>query len=380
MTSRVVTAPDRWGGVDAPQIADAIARGWRSRNPAVQVVTRPQSNGDAGLVGVLAAARPEATIGMFDVHRRHATTVLSPYVQVEDQGVRTAYLPMSPGQPPAGAPDSSYGTGQAIRELIGMGARRIVVGLADSGTLDGGSGLIAALAGTPPPDDRAHLDASLAGAAREVLRDHRVRLVAAYDTAIPLLGLTGAAAAAQVSLGLDPYVAQDAEAWMSQWAQHLQQVLPGRTDLLTGSAHRYDRVPGAGAGGGAGFALAALGAELRPASEVVAEATALGEAVLAADLVVTGTMIFDWQQLTDSVVMQVGSQAQSRARPALVLAGRVDVGRRELMSLGFSGGYGVVQSPRTPLPDRAAEVLAAVERLAYRVAGTWTPSHGTCRG
>lgn len=376
MTARVVLAPERWGEVDAPDVADAMARGWQSRNAAARVTTCPQSNGGADLVGVIAAARPGATIGVVEVRGPDGSASLAPYVQVEDEGFRTAYLPMAAACRPAGGPGDSYGTGQAIREMISAGADRIVVGLADSGTLDGGSGLIAALAAEPPQDPQHQLDARAISAAHEMVRDYGVRLVAGYDVAIPLLGLTGAAAAAQGNLGLDPYAAQDAEARMSAWSQHLQKVVPGRTDLLTGAAHRHDRTPGAGAGGGAGFALAALGAELRPAAEVVAEATGLSEAIRAADLVVTGTVIFDWQQLTDSVVMQVGSQAQSLARPALVLAGRVDVGRRELMSLGFSGGYGVVQSPRTPLPSGAEQILTAAQQLAHRVAGTWTPNHG----
>lgn len=375
MTARVVLASERWGEVDAPDIADAMARGWQSRNPAAQVTTCPQSNGGADLVGVIAAARPDATIGVVGVRGPDGSASLAPYLQVEDEGFRTAYLPMAAGSRPAGAPGDSYGTGQAIRELISAGADRIVIGLADSGTLDGGAGLLAALAAQPPQDAQQHLDVRVISAAQDMVRDHGVRLVASYDTAIPLLGLAGAAAAAQGNLGLDPYAAQDAEARMSAWSQHLQKVMPGRTDLLTGIAHRYDRMPGAGSGGGAGFALAALGAELRPAAEVVAEATGLRDAIRGADLVVTGTLIFDWQQLTASVVMQVGSQAQSLARPALVLAGRVDVGRRELMSLGFSGGYGVMQSPRTPLPSGAEQILVAAQQLAHRVAGTWTPTH-----
>lgn len=376
MTSRVVIAPDRWGAVAAPDIAEAMAQGWRSRNPAVDVVACPQSNGDAGLVGVVGAARPKATIGVIDAPGPDGRMVLISYAQVEDEGHPTAYLSMDPGQTPD-RPGDSYGTGQAIRELIAAGAERIVVGLADSGTLDGGSGLVAGLAGA----DRQDLpDARSVTVARSALRDHGVRLVAAYDTAIPLLGLTGAAATAQNKPGLDPYAAQDAESRMSRWAQELAKALPRRADLLTGKPQRYDRMPGAGAGGGAGFALAALGAELRPAAQVVAEATGLAGAVRAGDLVVTGTLVFDWQQLSDSVVMQVGSLAQEVARPALVLAGRVDVGRRELMSLGFSGGYGVVQSPRTPLPGSAAEVCAAARQLAHRVAGTWTPTHSTSDG
>ncbi|KYH44020.1 hypothetical protein AZH51_04555 [Branchiibius sp. NY16-3462-2] len=375
----MVIAPDRWGPVAAPQIADAMARGWRTRNPSVQVISCPQSNGDAGLIGSIATARPDATMGVCEAIGSGGSPVLVPYVQVEDEGSRTAYLPLSSGQAP-GSGGSSYVTGRAIRDLMAAGVDCIVVGLADSGALDGGAGFISGLAGAAPPGSRQHPEAPVVALAKQVVHDHGVDLVGAYDTAIPLLGLTGAAAAAQDGLGLDPYQAQDAEAWMSRWAHDLQQLLPGRTDLLTGKAHRHDRTPGAGAGGGVGFALAALGADLRPAAEVVAEATGLSDAIRAGDLVVTGTLVFDWHELSDSVVLQVGSSAQALARPAVILAGRVDVGRRELMSLGFSGGYGVVQSPRTPLPGQAAEITSAVEQLAYRVAGTWTPVDSSPHG
>lgn len=376
MTARLVIAPDRWGPVSSPQIAVAMARGWRARNPSVDVRVCPQSNGDAGLVDAVAGADPAVTTGVLEVPGSTGSPVLVPYAQVEDEGLPTAYLAMDSGTPP-GKPGSSYGTGQAIGELIAAGARRVAIGMADSGTLDGGSGLIAALAGADPHEPPG---AGNAVAARDLLRSRDVRLIAAYDTSIPLLGLTGAAAAAQDTLGLDPYAAQEAESRMSRWARELAQVLPGRADLLTGKPHRHDRAAGSGAGGGAGFALASLGAELRPAAEVVAEATGLADALAVGDLVVTGTLVFDWRQLTDSVVSQVGARAQSAARPALILAGRVDVGRRELMSLGFSGGYGVVQTPRTPLPAAPAQLVAAAEHLAHRVAGTWTPTHSTPGG
>lgn len=381
MSARVVIAPERWGSVDAQEVAQAMARGWQARSPSVQVRICAQSNGGSDLATVIAAAHPDAAMGVLTSDTALGSTQPVPYVQVEDEGARSAYLAMSlptPAGQQRESPASSHAVGQAIRKLVAAGADRVVVGLADSGTLDGGSGLIAGLAGAA--EDHEHPDAELATTARDVLRDHGVRLVAAYDVAIPLLGLGGAAATAQGDLGLDPYLAQAAEARMSRWAQEVAQALPARPDLLTGKAHRHDRTPGSGAGGGAGFALAALGAEVRPATQVVAEATGLRGAIGAGDLAVTGTLIFDWRQLTDSVVLQVGSTAQSLARPAVLLAGRVDVGRRELMSLGFSGGYGVVQSPRNPLPGDAAQILAAAEGLSYRVAGTWTPTHSTFDG
>lgn len=374
--SRVLLAPGAWGELAAPEVADALRHGWRDRNDAVSVSCCPQSDGGAGLLGAVAAAYPGAMNGTVPVLAPSGETVAAPYLQVEGESGTVRYLSAALGVAAPGAPGpmGSYELGQLLADTLADAPARVVIGLGGAGVLDGGVGLVAALAGVDAADtDRARTDPAIARAARERVRASGVGLVAAYDTAIGLLGLNGAAAGAQESMGLSAATAQNAEAAMGAWAQHLQTALPTGTDLLTGKPHRVDRHAGAGAGGGLGFALAVLGARLEAGTEVVALATGLPDAIAAADLVVTATSIFDWRNLSQGVVAAVGERAAAAARPALVLAGRVDVGRRELMSLGYAGAYAVAGNPRVALPRDAAEVRAAAEDLAWRVAGTWTP-------
>ncbi|MFB9953589.1 glycerate kinase [Cellulomonas denverensis] len=82
--------------------------------------------------------------------------------------------------------------------------------------------------------------------------------------------------------------------------------------------------PGAGAAGGLGAALLALGARMRPGVQVVAEAVGLAEAVAGADLVLTGEGRVDGQTLDGKVPAGVCAVAAAAGVPVVVLGGSVD--------------------------------------------------------
>ena len=66
----------------------------------------------------------------------------------------------------------------------------------------------------------------------------------------------------------------------------------------------------------------------------------------------------------------VAALAGEHARPCVVLAGRVDVGNREMRALGVESAYAMVERAG----DRAlTEPGAALEELAAHVAGQWSP-------
>ncbi len=75
-----------------------------------------------------------------------------------------------------------------------------------------------------------------------------------------------------------------------------------------------------------------------------------------ADVVVTGEGSFDWQSLRGKVVAGVAGAALAQGRGCVVLAGRVEVGRREFAATGVSAAYSVVdlrrRAPRRPWPSR----------------------------
>ncbi|WP_336923079.1 glycerate kinase, partial [Aquipuribacter sp. SD81] len=127
---------------------------------------------------------------------------------------------------------------------------------------------------------------------------------------------------------------------------------------------------GAGAAGGAGAALLALGAVRQPGASVVAAAAGLAGAVATADLVLTGEGAFDWDSLRGRVVGAVCDSAARLGVPVVVVAGQVLVGRRELAAVGVEAAYPVAATARD-LPGVLADPAGTLAARTERVARTW---------
>lgn len=358
---------DRIGTAVPPEAADLIRRGWLQRSPAVDVQTLALSCGSHGFAAAaaqLAGAREEPLA----VEGALATVVLLP----DGSAVIEA------AQALAGR--SSYPVGTLLAAAARLpGVRRFVVGVGGLDCLDGGLGMLQAMAGRP--DDPAAVELRWLRETRAAWRSTPV--VAATAEALPLLGFHGAAAHAQETQGLDRVTSQHAENALGAYVDRTRRALPPRRDLLTGKDRRLDREPGAGAGGGVAFGLALIGGQLRPGAVVSAELAGLEHAVVAADLVVIGVDVFDGSSLQDTVLAQVGAVAARHGKPVVVLSREAHVGRRESASLGVSGVYSALPAGRMAVDvrrdelgcgDREPDPSVIVAQLATRVAGTWTPA------
>jgi glycerate kinase len=153
--------------------------------------------------------------------------------------------------------------------------------------------------------------------------------------------------------GLRPADTGRLDAALARWAEVVARDLPGAPAGLA-------ELPGAGAAGGLGAALFALGGTRRPGFDLVSDAVGLPAAVAGADLVVTGEGSFDFQSLRGKVVGGVAGQAAGQGKPCLVLAGQVSVGRREAAAAGVEAAYSVA--------EQAGSVAAALARPADRLA------------
>jgi glycerate kinase len=80
---------------------------------------------------------------------------------------------------------------------------------------------------------------------------------------------------------------------------------------------------GSGAAGGLAGGLAAIGGQLRPGFDLVAERLGFDERIADADLVVTGEGLLDATSFTGKVVGRVLSRAAAAGVEALVVAGEV---------------------------------------------------------
>jgi glycerate 2-kinase len=361
----VVVAPDKFAGtLTAVQAAEAIRAGWLRHAPADEVRTVPMSDGGPGFLDVL-----EASLGGDLV----AATVPGPLGEEVPAAVlrvgETAYVESAQAVGLHLTPDSerdperasSHGLGVLLRRAVDSGARRIVVGLGGSGTNDGGAGMLAALGATARggsleegPRGLAGLDSVDLTAARAALAG--VELVAATDVESPLLGIVGATK----TFGPQKGVAEDRLVTVDGWLQGFAEC----TDRKAAA------VKGAGAAGGIGFALMLLGAERVPGVELVAESVGLAGALRGADLAVTGEGSFDFSSRAGKVPYGVAQLAEQALAPCVVLAGRVEIGAREMRALGVESAYSLVELAGT---ERAfADAARALADVAERVARTWS--------
>ncbi|MFI2751877.1 glycerate kinase [Cellulomonas sp. P22] len=392
---RVLIAPDGFGGtLTARQAAEAIRAGWSEAAPGDDLRTCPLADGGPGFLDTLRADLGGDLLAVTVRSPLGALTPAAVLVVEADDATRTAYvesahatgLTLVPREQRDPTRTSSAGVGELVRAAVATGARRVVVGLGGSATNDAGAGMLAALGvggpGSPLMRGGGALSAvephDLAGlrAVREELRG--VELLAACDVDVPLLGLHGASAGFAAQKGATPEQAQDLERALGHFAHAAVAALGDavRPDLLqpraaTSAAARLTSLPGAGAAGGLGFGLALLGARLVPGSALVADAVHLAHRIADVDLVVTGEGTFDWQSLHGKVVAAVAERALDVAVPAVVIAGQVELGRREWGAAGVAGAYAVAQSP-AEVEASMADPAGMLRRRAARVAQTWS--------
>jgi glycerate kinase len=95
----------------------------------------------------------------------------------------------------------------------------------------------------------------------------------------------------------------------------------------------------------------------------------LAQQLESADLVITGEGSFDYQSLSGKVVDGIGRAALAVGVPVVVVAGRVDLGRREWQTIGIHGVYSL--SEMVGEESAMFDSVAAVQSAMARVARTW---------
>lgn len=350
---KALIAPDSFGDtLTAVAAAEAIAAGWALGRPGDELTLVPQSDGGPGFVEVLASRFGE--IRTATVSGPLGAAVSADWLLDRREGRVTAYIECAQAcglhqlggrpTPQTALAADTFGVGQLVAEAARAGADEIVVGLGGSGSTDGGRGLIDALGG---PAEAAHLLAS-------------VVLVAASDVENPLLGPEGAAAVFGPQKGADPDTVGLLEEANAKWAQVLSGLV-GRD--ISGE-------PGAGAAGGLGAALLALGATRVPGATIIADATGQAELIEAADLVITGEGKCDEQTLKGKVVAALTGAARARGIPTIVLAGQVALTPAQIAEAGISQARAILEvagSVQVAMDDAENQLI----KLAQLVAWAW---------
>ena len=345
---RVLVASDAIGALSSLEAGRIIASGWSTA--AVDVLAIGEAGG--GFVRSF-AEQGGASVEVF-------TVGFSTVTLAESGGI--AALSVSVEKPVADLPfhSSSRTLGEALGLVVtSRRPYRVYLDLIGVAVHDAGAGLLAGLGatadrpldhGAPSLSDVGVVDLSPAVAALGATE--LIGVVPHRQLDQQLLGLRGITSLRGRSASLDPGLLLRIDA------------------ALDGFAHRASAEhavqAGAGACGGLGFAVLALGGRLTTGPEV-----ALASVERGADLMVSGCTVFDFAARGGGVVAAVADAAAAALSPCIVLAGEVVIGGREMRTMGIEAAYAVHEASGD-LMNRAAVNAADLAALARRVARSWT--------
>ena len=315
------------GSLSSLQAGDAIREGiLRVFHDAV-VQVRPLADGGEGTVEAL-------TIGMGG--ELQTVTVTGPLGEKAEAqyGIladgRTAIVEMSAAAGITMVPDekrnplctTTYGVGEMIRDAIGKGCRRFIVGIGGSATNDGGVGMLQALGygmldaeGRQIPFGAQGLEKLVKISDAEVLPELKdCSFKIACDMTNPLCGEKGCSAIYGPQKGATPSMIVLMDKWLKEYA-----------DLAAAFNPMADpEYPGTGAAGGLGFAfLSFTNAVLESGIHIVLDETKLEAYIKDADVVITGEGCLDGQTVMGKAPIGVAKLAKKYGKPVIAFAGCV---------------------------------------------------------
>lgn len=375
---RVLLAPDSFkGALSAPAVCQAMEQGIHIALPDAVVDTLPVADGGEGTVECVLRATGGQIVAV-SVPDLFGEDMCASYGRLPDgTAVMEVASVLSRQVLGTREPDifraNSAGVGHMIVHAIECGVKKIVLGLGGSATNDAGIGLLHALgvrlldfAGRellPIPLSGlqlAHLD--LRGL-HPGLADVELRV--ACDVTNPLCGPHGATAVFGPQKGVTSQQIPVLDEALAQFAHVVKEDLG--TSILD--------LPGAGAAGGIGGALAGvLGAPLVSGIDLMLDLCAFDERVRGADLVITGEGQTDQQTVTGKVVLGVARRAKRHGVPVIALSGAVSAdATAPLHEQGVTALFSVAHSAVT-LAQAIAQtkddlVMATQEIMRLFVAG-----------
>lgn len=372
---RILVCPDKFAGtLSASEAANCISKGWLSFAPDAEISQIPISDGGTGFLDSISHALNLETQVMF------ARGPLGAQVPVEIAfDKNTSYIESAQVigihliQPSAGTilKASSFGIGEVIKVCVEKGFHKIIIGLGGTAVSDGGAGALAALGavaldskgmpihalenGTSDLKDISSIDLSRV---EELLSDVTIEILTDVDN--PLLGVRGAAKTFSAQKGASELQIEEIESSLTCFATLLGKRSDGKNAAVA---------LGAGAAGGVGFGLIRVGAVRSAGIERVIEILGLKSAIANSDLVITGEGKFDWQSLDGKVVAGVAKTALNLGKATLVMAGQVELGRRDWQTIGVAGAFSMAEFSGLALA--MSEPIETLAGLSERVARTW---------
>ncbi|KAJ4287706.1 hypothetical protein N0V90_012409 [Kalmusia sp. IMI 367209] len=243
---------------------------------------------------------------------------------------------------------TTYGVGELIEKALDQGCTKIIIGCGDSGTSDGGAGMLQAL-GIRLLDAKGE-ELPKAGGGQSLLRLHKiewnevhprlrnnaVQIEVVCNIKNVLCGPKGVARIYGPQKGATPEQVELLSAALERLAHVAGQNL--KADIST--------IPGSGASGGLGAGLMLIGAYMRPRSDAINEYFELDSVFHTRwDFVITAEGSLDSQSTEGKMTTEVARRAKRHGAQVVALAGTIGEGADVCYGAGIKAFTSIQQGP-----------------------------------
>jgi glycerate kinase len=370
---KILIAPDKFKGVStAQEIAEQLRNFIQKQMPQAQIRLCPVADGGEGtltsIIYLLKGKTSTATVHDPLMRPKQAYYGLATLPEKDCAVIEMAQasglfrLTQEERNP---LETTSYGTGELVLEAYKNGARNIRISLGGSATVDGGLGFLQALGAKLKT--KSPLSHGAGGKHLHLIQDidldpilqklKDVVFTGLVDVQVPLLGDHGAAQFFGPQKGANAQMVEELEKGLFQF----EAVLSKASKVLLKNQR------GAGAAGGLGMAILALGGKLESGFEFVAQTLKLEDQMRDCDLVITGEGRLDRSSLEGKAPVAVSLMAKKLGIPCIAIVGAMDPGITWLKEVGLSKVFPLFDTPfvmndprKSEVSLRLAEVIPAI--------------------
>ncbi len=367
---KIIVAPGAFKhSLTATAAAQAIASGLAKSGLGADLVVLPIADGGNGtLDAFLADGGQRINVEAVDPLNRPIT---APFGLLPDGQTAVVEMALASGLELLTTADlnpllaTTYGTGQLLQAALASGAKRIIVGMGGSATVDAGAGALQALgvrlldsSGQPVPFGGGGLSA-LATVDTSILdpRWRTVELIIASDVTNPAVGDDGAAAVFGPQKGASPEQVKVLEENIRHFCTLVRDQIG--VDVV-------NREGGGAAGALAAGLLAFLGGRIASGVDQLLDTNGFDSHLATADLVITGEGQMDSQTVSGKGPIGVARRAREHGVPTIALVGSLNTTDQLLHEAGMQAVLPIMPRPM-PLAEALRDASALLEAAALRL-------------